>query len=774
VYSIFAVQGIIFIPAQLRGTSIKLAHPVGFFSGKKDMKKNRTLSIIVPTWNEEKNIRPLVSRIHRALTAKKVAYEIIFIDDHSTDRTRAIINTLAREYPISLLLKKGTQGKATSLLEGFTNAKNDLLCMIDADLQYPPEAIPAMVDEIQRGVDIVVADRKELNTSLTRKLLSRIYLTIFGRVLHGLQVDVQSGLKVFRKSVLHGLNLQPSPWTFDLEFLVKARMAGARISGVPITFSPRHAGAAKINLLRASWECALSAIKLKVNPPVISDPKRTIQSIIRADGKEFRPYTALPLEESAFKSITSFQKRLALFLVLLFVGGLVINWHTTLLITLSLLTVYYFTDLIFNFFLISRSFTKNPEIAISDIEMNGIPDASWPSYTVFCPLYKEWNVIPQFIRAMSNLDYPKDKLQVMLLLEEDDTETIAQVKKMTLPAYFDVVIVPDSQPKTKPKALNYGLLKATGDYIVVYDAEDVPDPKQLKKAVIAFTKAKKDTICVQAKLNFYNPQQNALTRLFTAEYSLWFDLVLTGLQSIKAPIPLGGTSNHFKIRDLHALKGWDAFNVTEDCDLGTRLTKNGYFTAIFDSTTLEEANSAPRNWYNQRSRWIKGYIQTYLVHMRRPGSFFSNGKNHHFFAFQFIVGGKILSLFINPLMWLLTASYFLFRPIVGETIESLYLTPIFYMGVFSMIIGNFLYVYYYMIGCAKRGQEELIPYVFLVPFYWLGMSVASWRALYEVIKKPHYWSKTKHGLHLEPEATKSYGRRFGPLPLPIPIPAAFK
>jgi glycosyltransferase involved in cell wall biosynthesis/O-antigen/teichoic acid export membrane protein len=310
------------------------------------------------------------------------------------------------------------------------------------------------------------------------------------------------------------------------------------------------------------------------------------------------------------------------------------------------------------------------------------------------------------------------------------------------------VVVPHSYPKTKPKAMNYGLQYATGEYLVIYDAEDVPESAQLKKAVLAFKKLPENVVCVQAKLNFYNPNQNLLTRLFTAEYSLWFDLVLTGLQSLNGPIPLGGTSNHFRTKDLHLLKGWDAFNVTEDCDLGLRLFKRGYRTAIVESTTLEEANSDLRNWYNQRSRWIKGYIQTYLVHMRRPGEFFDDLKRPHVITFQLNVGGKILSMFINPIMWLITIVYFVFRSQVGPFIESFFPSFILYLGVFSFVVGNFLYLYYYLIGCAKRGQFGLIKYALLVPFYWLGMSVAAWRAVYEIMVKPHYWAKTVHGLHL--------------------------
>lgn len=730
---------------------------------------NKAISIIIPTWNEEKNVALLVKRLHRALSQHQISYELIFVDDHSTDRTIASLKILKRQYPIALYMKQGQKGKAQSLLEGFTKAKYSVIGMIDADLQYPPEAIPEMIAKLGEA-DIVVAERKEFQAGILRRVISRAFLQIFGKTLHKLDVDVQSGLKVFKKDILKHIALYPTPWTFDMDFLVKARLAGYTLASVPISFHARHGGRAKINLLRASYEIGMRAIKLKLNPHFTKDEPVVQSGIFTFKGKEFRSFSALTHNESAIENITTKQKRIILGMILLFIAGMLINWHLTAVVTIAVLTTLYFIDLLFNLFLIYRSFTKNPEIKITDREIDVIPEYAWPMYTVFCPLYKEWEVIPQFTQAMSQLDYPKDKLQVMLLLEEDDTESIEEVSKMTLPDYFETVVVPHSLPKTKPKALNYGLTKATGEYVVIYDAEDVPDPKQLKKAVLSFRKAKAGTVCVQAKLNFYNPEQNILTKLFTAEYSLWFDLVLTGLQSVKAPIPLGGTSNHFKIKDLFELKGWDAFNVTEDCDLGTRLTKKGYQTAIFDSTTYEEANSDLKNWYQQRSRWIKGYIQTYLVHMRQPSSFFTETKEPHFFTFQFVIGGKILALFINPLMWLITASYFLFRPYIGDTIESLYINPIFYMGVFSLIVGNFLYLYYYMIGCAKREQEELIPYVVLIPFYWLAMSVASWKALYEVIYKPHYWSKTKHGLHLQKQqaaASSGAARRFGPTPLPV-------
>jgi cellulose synthase/poly-beta-1,6-N-acetylglucosamine synthase-like glycosyltransferase len=343
-------------------------------------------------------------------------------------------------------------------------------------------------------------------------------------------------------------------------------------------------------------------------------------------GTKYVFHSGLDHTESALVTMNGKQKWVLLLLLAIVVVGFIFNAQNTAITIIALLSILYFIDLLFNFYLIARSFTKPAEIVVNEPELKDISDDQWPLYTIFCPLYKEWEVLPQFVSAMSQLDYPKDKLQVMLLLEENDPETIEKAREFNLPSYFEIVVVPHSKPKTKPKACNYGLTKTRGEYVVIYDAEDVPDTLQLKKAVMAFRRVDSSVKCIQAKLNYYNPHQNLLTRFFTAEYSLWFDLVLSGLQSVETLIPLGGTSNHFRTADLREMQGWDAFNVTEDCDLGIRMVKRGYRTALLDSTTLEEANSDYTNWLLQRSRWIKGYIVSYFVHMRNPKSFFEAGQ----------------------------------------------------------------------------------------------------------------------------------------------------
>jgi len=429
------------------------------------------------------------------------------------------------------------------------------------------------------------------------------------------------------------------------------------------------------------------------------------------------------------------------------IGGLITAPLATAIGAVGILSLIYFIDVVFNFGLVWRSLNHPPEIGVEGKELMALDNRKLPRYTVLCPLYKEALVLPNFVKSMAALDWPKSKLEVLLLLEQDDEETIAAARAMKLPRFVKIVVVPESAPKTKPKACNYGLNIARGEYAVIYDAEDMPDPKQLKKVYVAFNKAGSKVKCIQAKLNYYNSSQNLLTRLFTAEYSLWFDVSLTGMQSVNTIIPLGGTSNHFRTAELRELKGWDPFNVTEDCDLGVRLFRHGGRTALVESVTLEEANSSWRNWLKQRSRWIKGYMQTYLVHSRRPVEFI-RAEGWHALLFQLSVGGKVLFLLINPLMWILTAAYFGLYALVGPAIEKIFPSVVFYMAAFSLVFGNFCFLYYYMIGLAKREEWSLVKYIYLVPVYWLWASIAAYIAAYQLLVKPYYWEKTVHGLHL--------------------------
>lgn len=723
------------------------------------------LSVVIPTWNEEHSIKTLLTSLAKILQKQNIKYELLVVDDHSNDKTPQIVKKVARSYPVKLFVKEGKKGKATSLLEGFSYSKYETLAMIDADMQYPPEAVGSMYKKIEQGTDIVLSNRANYKDSKVRKLTSRTFRFIFGKVLFGLSYDVQSGLKVFQKRVLKSILFRDtSGWSFDLDFLYQAKNHGYTIESHDITFEPRRSGDSKIKVVKAAFEMSIDSIKLWLDgkrPFYIGpDTKKGMTGAgIRHNGKEYITHTTLPNKISALTTFTRGQKTFFTTLLALFIAGLVVNPLQSIQVIVATLSVIYFLDTIFNLGIIWRSIRKKQEITFNQKEIDSLKKKDLPIYSILCPLYKEAHIIPQFIESIEKLDWPKDKLDVLLLLEEDDRQTQKAARQISLPSYVRIVVVPESAPKTKPKACNYGLSLAKGEYLVIYDAEDMPDVDQLKKAYLAFQKSPQDIACFQAKLNYYNADQNILTRLFTAEYSLWFDVTLPGYQSIQTAIPLGGTSNHFRTALLKDLRGWDPFNVTEDADLGIRLFMKGYKTAIIDSTTWEEANSNVSNWVRQRSRWIKGYMQTYLVHMRSIKNIMKL-RREHALLFQLIVGGKLAFVLINPLLWIATASYFLLYKYVGPSIESVYPSMTFYIAVASLVFGNFLFLYYYMIGCAKREQWSLIKYIFLVPFYWILLSTAGFIAFYQLLFKPHYWEKTIHGLHLkQPEISDESEQR---------------
>jgi cellulose synthase/poly-beta-1,6-N-acetylglucosamine synthase-like glycosyltransferase len=395
---------------------------------------------------------------------------------------------------------------------------------------------------------------------------------------------------------------------------------------------------------------------------------------------------------------------------------------------------------------------RNPcTIEIDATGPERIPDADLPVYTILLPLYHESAVLTQLVDGVACLDYPADKLDVKLLLEEDDSETRAAVAACALPPRFEVLTVPNDGPPGKPRACNHGLAHARGEYLVIYDAEDRPEADQLRKAVAAFRQSPSDLVCMQSKLNYFNRTHNVLTRLFTAEYSVLFDHVLPGLQSLGVAIPLGGTSNHFVTARLLELGGWNAFNVTEDADLGIRVYLKGWKTAILDSTTFEEANSRYGNWIRQRSRWVKGYMQTYLLHMRHPVALARRMGMKSFAIFQLFFGAGTLCLLLAPLYWLLMILWFATQ---APAIEAAFPAPILIVGTVGLVLGTTAVTLCAITACYYRGHYDDVKWALLSPVYMLLMSVGAWKGFVQLLYKPRYWEKTVHGYcRLEAETT---------------------
>ncbi len=406
-------------------------------------------------------------------------------------------------------------------------------------------------------------------------------------------------------------------------------------------------------------------------------------------------------------------------------------------------TVLYLLISGYKLLLIYCSVRFDSEIRIAPDALAALDERSLPVYTILIPLYHESESVPSLVRSLRRLDYPRDKLDIQLLLEEDDARTREAVDAIELPPEFRRTVVPVSQPRTKPKACNIGLALARGELLVIYDAEDQPEPDQLKKAAAAFRACPPEVICLQSKLNFYNPRQNILTRFFTAEYSAWFDLSLPGLSSLRTVMPLGGTSNHFRTAALRELLGWDAFNVAEDCDLGIRLCRFGWQTRMLDTTTWEEACGDAGFWIRQRTRWFKGYMQAWLVHTRRPLALWRELGPVHTLHFIMLVGGMLFCLLANPIFWTFTAFWFV-RQL--QALDALFPPALFMMGSFCLFAGNFAFVYAGALGCYRRRYFDLVKFALLMPPYWLFMSIAAWRALVQLVVNPFIWEKTRHGL----------------------------
>ena len=371
-----------------------------------------------------------------------------------------------------------------------------------------------------------------------------------------------------------------------------------------------------------------------------------------------------------------------------------------------------------------------------------LPDSELPRYTVLVPLYKEANVLRPLVSHLSRLDYPEDRIEILLICEVDDDETIAAIRGAGLPEQFRLVVCPEGSPRTKPRACNIGLEQATGELCVIYDAEDRPEYDQVRRSAEAFRAAPADVVCLQAALDYHNNDHNLLTRFFTVDYNFWFDLLLPGLVRSGYPVPLGGTSNHLRVAELRALGGWDPYNVTEDADLGLRLHAAGGRTAMLGSVTLEEACSEVGPWIRQRTRWQKGYAQTWLVHSRN-GSFRRRSGWRAGMGMHLLVGGCVLVNLLNPPMWGFTIYFAVTR---ADWVLSLFPGFLLYPAVISLVVGNFFFLYVNFLAVLHRKRWHLAHAVVLMPLYWVLMSVAAWRAAGQLVTRLHTWEKTPHGL----------------------------
>ncbi len=364
-----------------------------------------------------------------------------------------------------------------------------------------------------------------------------------------------------------------------------------------------------------------------------------------------------------------------------------------------------------------------------------------PIVSILVPLYHEPNIATTLLRRLERLDYPRECLDVLLIVEEDDALTRAVLSRTTLPAWVRVIAVPPGKPQTKPRAMNFALGFAKGEIIGIYDAEDRPEPDQITRVAARFAAVGADTACLQGRLDYYNADHNLLSRLFAIEYAVWFRVILPGVERLGLFVPLGGTTLFLRRTALEKVGGWDAHNVTEDAELGLRLARGGYRTELLETTTFEEANAAVLPWIRQRSRWQKGYLMTWAMAMRAPLSIWRDLGTVRFVAMHVQILFAVAGFLVAPLLWSLMVKPFGVAHPLDATVG-----PMGYGVLATIFVASLCLSIATAIRATRaRHLRGLRPYILLSEMYFLLATLSAWRAAAEMVLRPFWWAKTEHG-----------------------------
>ncbi|WP_372837237.1 glycosyltransferase family 2 protein [Puniceibacterium confluentis] len=369
-----------------------------------------------------------------------------------------------------------------------------------------------------------------------------------------------------------------------------------------------------------------------------------------------------------------------------------------------------------------------------------------PTVSLMVPLFRERDIAARLVTRLSRLTYPKALLDVVLVLEAEDGQTRAALDRIERPPWMRVIEVPKGCVTTKPRALNYALTFCRGDVIGIYDAEDAPAPNQIDRVVERFATAPAHVACLQGILDFYNPHANWLSRCFAIEYATWFRVLLPGLARLGFAIPLGGTTVFIRRAALEHVGGWDAHNVTEDADLGIRLARYGYVTELLPTVTREEANNRCWPWIRQRSRWLKGYMITYTVHMRHPQRLLRTLGGWKFLGFQMLFLTAILQSLLAPVLWSFWLLVFGLPHPLGDLLSPTHSTVL--IGLFLLSEAVSLVVS--LAAVARSPHDGLLIWVPTLALYFPLGVIAAYKGLYELLARPFYWDKTAHG-HSPPD-----------------------
>lgn len=710
----------------------------------------KLVSVVVPTNNDRSLVKKCFQCVDDAFRDTEYRYELIVVDDHSIDGTPEYVRSVQGELPVRLVEKKGKKGRSISIKEGVDVALGNAIVILDPDVRFTKEALVSMVSKLEDSY-IVVASRSTY-PSFVYGIFSRMYGWIIGRVLLSVNANVRSGIKVFRRSLLDSLRFDPEfdpRLGFDAVLLYHARRVGWPISSVLVQYTRVlfHHGYSGEVLSRFSFAYGIVLIKvvhiLRATFPFLFPPPPI--EYFSAGFTNVNDYLFLSPAQSAKGHIT--RETVSLFVIvvglsLVSMFGVSRAFGIPLLMGIAFgISAMYLLLVAFKLVIMFRSLPAERDVLTAE-DLATVTNEELPIVSVLIPLYKEQEIIPQIFRYLSDFDYPREKLDIIFILESTDTETAEAFLAMNPPSHFKALLSPDVQPKTKPKAMNVAFGAAKGEILVIFDAEVLPERDQLKKAYLTF-KRHPEAKYLHSRMDVYNADYNWITRLYAGEFCYFYHFFLPGLVSSNYPIPISGHSTYFRREVIEKVGAWDAYNVAEDCDIGIRIYRKGFGSGrMLDTHTWEQSTTTVATWVRQRTRWIQGFIQTSIVQLRYPLLLKRELKTwRNFLIFLVLVPGNVVLNILNIVQW---GMFVLWNVTHAPFLQVAYSGVTLYLATICFFFGNFFFTFYSMYSLYVRKHYRIVPWGLLMFAYWIMLGIATIRATIHLFLHPHKWDKTSH------------------------------
>ncbi|PID52281.1 MAG: hypothetical protein CR972_02285 [Candidatus Moraniibacteriota bacterium] len=675
----------------------------------------KTFTIILPTFNEANNVRPMLYALTKAMRKFEHKYKVLFVDD-SSDETPDVIRECIKDHRhVSLLHrpKEKRTGLASAFIDGFRHADTDYIVCMDSDLQHPPEAIPLMAQRaISEASDIVVGSRyipggsPEGLGSRYRIWVSRYitrYSSWFLLAPTRRSTDPGAGMFLVRRDLVGNLEFE-NVRGFKILIDILTRIPWARVSEEPIIFHTRENDQSKATL------------------------KQGINFYIHI----FHLFIAHRIA-NIYRGYIGICAAILILGISAVIVGHAETFFQSFIVAFALFLFYQSAFMIY----LMMYAWENPD----HIKKNKSPEQFLPpkySFAIFIPARHEEAVIADTIQSVSKLDYPEAMKEVLILINrKDDAETI-RITKETIAKLGkkNIRLVDFEGPLGKPIGLNIGLKNTNMDVVTIFDAEDEIHPDILNVVNTAMIQNHADI--VQSGVQLMNFNSNWYSLFNVMEYYFWFKSVLHFFAN-NGMIPLGGNTVFFKKHWLERVGGWDEKNLTEDADIGIRMSAAGARTKVIydeEHVTREETPPSVAQFIKQRTRWNQGFIQVLFkgVWTKLPK------KRQRFLAVYILTW-----LFFQGMLFVLLpfsvalALFFEMSPLLGLVVNL----PFYALGFLYVILNIGLYEFHKSYDIKYSPLLIIKTAVFYFPFQIL-LGISAFRAIIRQLFGNITWEKTAH------------------------------